>query len=492
MERRAALAVGCLVLLAACEGPRLRPVTGDLQISPAVLDFGARAAGSRTTLTVTLTNSGKAPAPLSARLERDARGAFSLGEAPALLEAGAQVTLPLTYVAPLTEGADGVSLVLESDTELVLSVAARSTVTRPPPSSGCPGAPPTVAVPASAPWPGSPRLAWNGAGNLLTQVSSPADGSFMLEALTLSTEGALGRATRLLPSGLDGRAVFTGDGYGLISWRWLSPTGAEVVFTRLTPQGTLISGSERRLPRTRDFQTDAALAWNPLAREWGVLWHEWNNGEPMVLRFARLDEAGALLDGSLVELGAGLIDGSGSMLTWGGGAFVALQQRGGAGGLRLVRLDETGASFTTLADGVGFHAQNVAWNGADYGLLWVETLGGTASVNFARANRSGALIEGSRRTLHAFPFLEAPTADLVASGTGWLATWAATPVGARGDIFVVRVAADGELEGGAPVQLSCEPSRDGFPVASTGGRPTAVAFTHFGEHGSEVRTALIP
>ena len=102
------------------------------------------------------------------------------------------------------------------------------------------------------------------------------------------------------------------------------------------------------------------------------------------------------------------------------------------------------------------------------------------------------MIEGSERLLHAFPFLEAPTADLVPSGAGWLVTWAGTPLGGRGDIFVARLTAEGAPEQGTPFQLTCEPSRDGLPVASTGGRLTAIAFTHFGEHGSEVRTALIP
>lgn len=493
--RGAAIAV-TFIGVSGCDGTRLRVTNASLQISPAALDFGARDAGSSSSLTVTLRNSGWAPLILTAHLERDPRSAFSLGGTPARLEPGAQAEVSVTYLAPATEGADGAALVLESDSlstaELIISMSGRSVLPRPViVATGCAGAPPTVAIPSIAAWPGQPRLAWNGSGNLLTQVNSPSDGVFSLEAVTVSEQGALGGPMPLM-RGLDGRAAFTGEGYGLISWRWLDAGGAEVVFARLTAAATLIDGSERRFPRVRAFQTDAALAWNPLAHQFGVLWHEWNNGEPMVLRFARLGADGTLVQDSVLELGNGSIDGSGSMLTWGAGVFVALQQLGGAGELRMIRLEGNATSFTTIARGTGFHAQNVAWNGAEYGLSWVEAVGATASVKFARVSRAGSLIEGSERLLHAFPFLEAPTADLVRSGTGWLAIWAGTPQGARGDIFVARLTAAGALEQGGPFQLTCEPSRDGFPVASAGGRPTAIAFTHFGDQGSEVRTALIP
>lgn len=491
MKRLTASApIAALLLLAqaSCSEDRLQAASGQLQVDPGVLDFGPQSSGSVSSLTLRLTNTGSARLTLSTRLERDARGAFTLQSAPASLEAGAEEALTLTYLAPQTEGADGVSLVIEADTaQRLVSVSGRSVAEAQVTDAGptddrphCPGAPPTLAIPAASPL--LPRLAWNGSANLLTHHATA------LEAQLLSQDGTISPTTRLMSRGLDGRAVFTGTGYGLLAWRWLGTDGAEVVFARLTTWGGMVPASERLLPRLRAFQTDAALAWNPLAREWGVLWHEWDNGTQVLLRFARLTEAGTLVEGSLVELGPGLIEGSGSMLVFGGGAFVALL--GSADRLRLVRLDSAGnVSFTQIAEGASFHAPSVAWNGVEYGLSWVETFSGTAQVKFARAGGSGELIAGSLRTLHAFPFLEAPTASLVASGAGWLATWAGTPAGGLGEIFVARLSASGE---GAPLQLTCDPARDGFPVASTGGIPTAVAFTSFGPTGSELHTALIP
>ena len=517
---RALVAVALLLAAAGCDSRiRVQRVNSTLEVAPAALDFGPRAAGSVSTLTVAFKNSGSAPLTLTARLERDARGSFATGAMPTRIEAGTEAALTVTYLAPETEGADGVSLVIESDSlstaQIVLSVSGRTIVTpsplvEPVPDAGvvvveaspdagmptpivsCPGAPPTFAIPSAISRPELPRLAWNGSSNLLTRVIVPNNSGFALEAVTLSQSGSLGTPTRLIPDCVDGRVAFTGAGYGLLGWRWIGFTGAEVVFARLNAQGALVPGSERGLPHLRAFQTDAALAWDPLARQWGVLWHEWDNGTEVIIRFARLTDTGALVDNSLIELGPGLIEGSGSMLVWGEGSFVSLARRGNPEQLRLIRIDAMGfATFAELAIGARFHAQNVAWNGLEFGLSWMETLAGIAQLKFARVSASGTWIAGSTRTLQSFPFAEIPTADLVSSGTGWLATWSGTPSGTKGHIFVARLDAAGELEGGV-IQLTCGSSRDGFPVASTGGRPTALAFTRFGANGSEVHTALIP
>ena len=331
------------------------------------------------------------------------------------------------------------------------------------------------------------RLAWNGTSNLLVHHGQE------LEAVTLSQTGVLTTPTRLM-DGVSGRAVFNGNGYGLIVWRWIGWTGAEAVFARLTPSGALIGSSEKAIPKIRDYQTDPALAWNPDAREWGVLWHEWDNGGLVFLRFARLTEWGDFIDGSIVELGAGMIEGSGSMMVYGGGNFVALQQLSGPERLQLVQIDASGSAvhFTDIADGATFHAQSVAWNGVEYGLSWVETLNAVAEVKFARVTKLGVMVVGSEITLHSDPFVEIPSGDLVASGAGWLATWSATPQSGRGEIFVARLDQGGGVLPGFPMQLTCDAARDAYPVASAGGNPTVVAFLRFGAGGSQVFTAQIP
>jgi hypothetical protein len=500
MGRHALLAALVFTQAGCNSGGRLQPSTNTLQLAPLALDFGPQRAGSVSVLPVTITNSGSAVLRLSMRLERDARHAFSAGVVPSRLEPGEEFELTVSYVAPMAEGPDGVSVVIESDSfstaATVLSISGRSVVEVEvvdagvaliEPNSNCEGAPAVFQVSAPAAASALPGLAWNGSSNLLVHRSEA------LEAVTLSQQGRLSAPMQLMADGVSGRAAFMGTGYGLVSWRWRGWTGSEVVFARLNNSGWMVPSSLRQVPRVHDFQTDPAIAWNPVGREWGLLWHEWDNGSKLELRFARLTEAGVLIEGSVIELGQGHVDGSGSTLVFGGGSFATLQQLSDPPRLRLVRIGSVGeVSFTDVAEAATFHAQNVAWNGLDFGLSWVETVLGNARVKFARVGENGLVVTGSVRTLHSFPALEAPTGDLVASGAGWLATWSATPLGGRGDIFVARLSAEGELAAGFPLQLTCDARRDAFPVLSAGGVPTAVAFTRFGENGSQVFSAQLP
>ncbi|MFT3712222.1 MAG: PQQ-binding-like beta-propeller repeat protein [Archangium sp.] len=114
---RIALAGLLLVVVSGCDcGPNISSARGDLQVVPLALDFGNRSPGSMNDLTLELTNTGNAPLSLTnATLEGDTRQAFMVGMLPPTLEAGASFTLNVRYRAPMTEGADGATLLIESN-----------------------------------------------------------------------------------------------------------------------------------------------------------------------------------------------------------------------------------------------------------------------------------------------------------------------------------------------------------------------------------------
>lgn len=150
-----------VVVVSGCDcGPNISSARGDLQVVPLALDFGNRAPGSMNDLTLELTNTGNAPLTLAnAQLEGDTRRAFSVGMLPATLEAGASFTLNVRYAAPAMEGADGATLLIESNASTspqvrvsVLGRSLRIVVDSGTPDAGAPDAgEPDAGIPDAGP-----------------------------------------------------------------------------------------------------------------------------------------------------------------------------------------------------------------------------------------------------------------------------------------------------------------------------------------------------
>jgi hypothetical protein len=104
-----------------------------LVVDPPALDFGAHAPPEQQTKSVTLTNSGdRALSFSSIAIEGDAT-IFQLGTVPMQLDVGAVATIDVTFVPPSTEGAQGATLVIDSDAanapEVRVSLSGRSLCT---------------------------------------------------------------------------------------------------------------------------------------------------------------------------------------------------------------------------------------------------------------------------------------------------------------------------------------------------------------------------
>ncbi|MEW5741683.1 MAG: PQQ-binding-like beta-propeller repeat protein [Myxococcota bacterium] len=137
-------------------GPGLSTAEADLQVVPLSLDFGAHEGGAVRSLAVELTNTGRATLTLTrVALEADARGAFTVSQPPATLAAGSSVSLTVRYAAPMMEGPDGASLLIESDArtapQVRVSLAGRSVRATPDAGDADAGAPDDAGLDAGAP-----------------------------------------------------------------------------------------------------------------------------------------------------------------------------------------------------------------------------------------------------------------------------------------------------------------------------------------------------
>jgi len=339
-----------LLFAAACQPNTVSHAYARLETSPAALDFGQRDVGSSSSLGLTLTNSGnRTITSLAVSLEAGTRPVFSLSAPPATLEAGASVTLNLTYL-PAEEGADGVTIHLSSDADdpdVRIAVAARAVRPSATPDAGADaGAPdagepdsglPDAAVPDSGAadagpadagrdggftWDGGnstcpgasdvrdlswlpdggrpgayPIVSWTGSQLAVTWTNSA--GPLDVDLTFLAPDGTPTGVTRPISpvdnifSALANHA-WTGSGFGVayVDAR-TSPHG--LYFTRANASGVAI-GTDHSIPQAyRPYLDHPNVAWNPLDSEYGVAWFEADsiNGSIYSVGFNRLDQTGA-------------------------------------------------------------------------------------------------------------------------------------------------------------------------------------------------------
>lgn len=128
-----------------------------------------------------------------------------------------------------------------------------------------------------------------------------------------------------------------------------------------------------------------ALAWNPVAGEWGVLWEDQYNVDPNMpgyiharLAFGRVTAEGAWVDGSTRHLttedserSAQLSDWS-NPLIWAGDRYAAVWAEYGpvTTEVFLGELTADGTATRVLVDEGSFSRGVPAWDGAGYGVAW--------------------------------------------------------------------------------------------------------------------------
>jgi hypothetical protein len=217
------------------------------------------------------------------------------------------------------------------------------------------------------------------------------DGAYFARA---DAEGELvpGSIVHLQRGGLFPRIAYNGERYGVV-YSVEDPDAPdpfidrEVHFALLEPDGTLVAGSPRRILGPGELESPA-LAWNPAARQWAVVWED--EAENRV-GFVRLDETGAVVAGSEGRLDSGTgiayLSSSGptTPILWSRDAWVVTwaADTGAAGTVSLGRLGPNGnVQSVSSVDTVEqpFHPAAV-WTGDAFAVTWTEY--DTAADRFA-------------------------------------------------------------------------------------------------------------
>lgn len=255
----------------------------------------------------------------------------------------------------------------------------------------------------------------------------------------------------------------------------------EIYFTFLTTSGAM-AGTPVRLTVNDPNSFRPTIRWN--GSKFGVMWIEQIKGaagEAMnPYRFALLDAGGNVLRTDVRITGPNEFSSSSvdAQFFWDGSAWGFFDARViGSDWFDLYfhRFDEDGdmigspIRLTTHPD--GDNGVIVAWNGTEYGLVWLRFNGTTTTVLFQRVSAAGALL-GSPATIATLPNGVVAGIDVTAAPSGWAVVWGES--GETEDVvYLRRLDATGALIGGA-TRLSDDFDLNGFTLADQ--RPTSDIF----------------
>lgn len=528
---RASLVCSVCLLAVVAAGACTAAVTdahGAVAPTPATLDFGTVLSGSAKTLTAQLLNKGTVEVVLArATVGGDARGAFSVVNAPTVVAGGGRVDVAVTYRPPAVDGTDEATLVVAvvGGDEVKVALIGRSSTTCPGGSTetacgngedddcdgkvDCEDPDCTAACAADACLAGTelrvthdevdssgPSLAWNGSEFAMLWMQAPEGGFDYQFARAASASGLLGSVSPATSSHAAAHPPQLAWGAGEFGFAWSDTrTGHnDIYFERLSAAG-LLTGTETRLTESDAADFAGTSAWNPVAGEWAAAWSSAPAGAPgpneIVLR--RLDASGAP-KAAAVRLVAGTGGADHPFLAWDGQGYGAVwSQVDPTDGIYVVfqRFDAAGAprgSPRAFGRGKTAYFQRLVWTGSEYGLAWVETAAENKLVRFARVGADGATLGEPRTVATVQGFTRA---QLAHGPSGWVVAWEEHPADGVDHLRVQRLAADGSPVGSAP-RATC--SQQGSQAAlAYGNGDFALAWSDTRDGGkAEIYFKLLP
>lgn len=172
-------------------------------------------------------------------------------------------------------------------------------------------------------------------------------------------------------------------------WGILWAFGGSVSFARLDA-----SGAPLGMPASIGAPAiDAALVATPDG--WAAAWSE--PGADSQLRFARIDASGAV--GAVTSIGSASGSSAQPSIAWTGAGFVVAwtDWRDGNAEIYAVALDGAGAASgmerRLTAEASSSERPQIAWNGREAGLVWIDARDGDRRTFFAALDASGAMLE---------------------------------------------------------------------------------------------------
>ena len=309
----------------------------------------------------------------------------------------------------------------------------------------------------------NPSVTWNGSNYVLAWVDLRGGGTFPEEGDIYSTRVSAGGVVQEAAGTVVSAAahaqtspdIASNGTDSFVAWTDYRVVTSDVFGARVTaaaavqdPSGILVSNGPSR-------GEAPAIAWNPTAQQFFVVWEDLRGGFASDLYGARLDKNGNILDASGIAISARPGDAEfRPAVTWSGTEYLVVWEdtrnfNAGGGGPLCVQCDDIfGARVSAggtvldpdglLISGADQHQVDpaVAWNGSTYLVVWTDDRApGNRHDIYGGLVSSAGVVSNNNTVISEFSGGQnSPT--VASNGTDFLVAWSSAVLG---DIHASRV-----------------------------------------------------
>jgi hypothetical protein len=228
---------------------------------------------------------------------------------------------------------------------------------------------------------------------------------------------------------------------------WSTPSGSHyhVYFACVAADGTLLRGPIQVDSSSLNAEYPSIVS---NGAGYAVAWQDTRTSADRTIYFALLDAGGNNISGDIPVSGESTAQVHPSLVWNGSGYGVAwVDNRVEFTNIFFARLSATGVKngndSQVSPNSAGQFLPSLVWNGAGYGLVWVDERVLPTNIYFARLDTNGAPIAGSVEPVCSSTAAQSYP-SLVWNGMVYGVAWAGAPSG-NGDIYFARLAADGTM-----------------------------------------------
>ncbi len=284
----------------------------------------------------------------------------------------------------------------------------------------------------------------------------------------------------------------------LVVWSGRGPGGTlDIAGARVSPAGAVLDPEAITISAAADAQTLPAVGFD--GANLLVAWMDERSGEADIYG-ARVTPAGEVLGATdfpistaprVQEVPTVATGGTDSLVAWSdqrAGSGIALGPPADIFGARVpdagAVLEPEGIALSRSANGQTRPA--VAFDGANYFVVWIDHRHGDPAVYGGRVSPGGTVLDGAgiRIASTAAELDEEPA--VVFDGSNFLAVWRDVRTDERGDIYAARVSRAGALLDPAGIAVSTGESDQRWPALAFDGTNSLVTWTDWRSAGQDI------